>query len=153
MLLILKGWIRRFANATKGAHTLIEALANLKRHNYSVQITLAGDVFQPSYKSDICNFLAHNNLSDCVNFVGQLDRIKLPRFWDLHHLGVFASIYPEAFGISAAEIMASGSLLLTSGVGGAAELIEPSVLGGCLHLTIPKSLKCNYVSLKAGPDL
>ena len=58
-----------------------------------------------------------------VQFVGQLSRPKLRRFWDLHHIGVFSSIYPEAFGIVAAEIMASGVALVSSGVGGAAELV------------------------------
>ena len=42
----------------------------------------------------------------------------------MNHIGVFSSIYPEAFGIVAAEIMASGVALVSSGVGGAAELVS-----------------------------
>ncbi len=42
----------------------------------------------------------------------------------MHQVGVFPSIYPEAFGIVAAEMQACGLALLSSGVGGAAELVE-----------------------------
>ncbi len=64
-----------------------------------------------------------------VRFVGQLDRPRLARFWALHHVGVFPSIHPEAFGIAAAEVMSSGVALITTGVGGAAELIESGMSG------------------------
>jgi glycosyltransferase involved in cell wall biosynthesis len=47
----------------------------------------------------------------------------------LQHVCVFPSLCPEAFGIVAAEAMASGLALVSSGVGGAAELFEPGVSG------------------------
>ena len=62
-----------------------------------------------------------------------MTRSCLSRFWSLHHIGVFPSIYPEAFGIAAAEIMASGLLLCSSGVGGASEMFE-SYYSGCPFL-------------------
>ena len=46
------------------------------------------------------------------------------RFYALHHVGVFPSLHPEAFGIVAAEMMASGLAVVSTGVGGAGELIE-----------------------------
>ena len=49
--------------------------------------------------------------------------------YSLHHIGVFPSIYPEAFGITGAEIQASGLALVSSGIGGAAELIEKDCTG------------------------
>ena len=42
----------------------------------------------------------------------------------LHHVGIFPSIYPEAFGIVGAEMQASGLALVSSGVGGAKELVS-----------------------------
>ena len=47
-------------------------------------------------------------LDGIIQFVGQLDRKSLARFYSLHHVGAFSSIHPEAFGIVAAEMMASG---------------------------------------------
>ena len=64
-----------------------------------------------------------------MQFVGQLDRPSLARFYALHHVGVFSSIHPEAFGIVAAEMMASGLVVVSSGVGGAGELIDDGRTG------------------------
>ena len=64
-----------------------------------------------------------------MQFVGQLGRQALARFYSLHHVGVFPSIHPEAFGIVAAEMMASGLAVVSSGVGGAGELIDDGRTG------------------------
>jgi glycogen synthase len=94
-----------------------------------VQASFAGGSFQAGYREQMEALLASAGMAGLVRFVGQLDRPRLARFWALHQVGVFASTYPEAFGIVGAEVMASGLALLTSGVGGAAELIEPGVSG------------------------
>jgi glycosyltransferase involved in cell wall biosynthesis len=66
---------------------------------------------------------------------------------------VFASTFPEAFGIVAAEVMASGVALVTSGVGGAAELIEPGVSGLRFAPGDAASLAAALQQLLADPDL
>ena len=109
---------------TKGVHTLIEALVLLFRQGIAIQVCLAGAEFQPGYRRQLQNYLCQADMHGFVQFVGQLNRPALSRFWELQHLGVFSSIYPEAFGIVAAEVMASGAALVTSGVGGAAELLS-----------------------------
>ena len=73
--------------------------------------------------------LEQAGLTSEVTFTGNLTRPQLARMFVLHHIGVFPSIYPEAFGITGAEIQASGLALVSSGVGGAAELIEEGVTG------------------------
>ena len=108
---------------SKGLHTLIEALTILRNKGLCIQAVFAGAEFEPGYKERLESYLVRENMNYSVQFVGQLSRSKLRRFWDLHHIGVFSSIYPEAFGIVAAEIMASGVALVSSGVGGAAELV------------------------------
>ena len=94
---------------SKGAHTLIESLIQLHQQGLSVQASLAGDSFQSGYREQMEQALKQHNLEGAVNFVGQLGRPALARFYALHHVGVFPSIHPEAFGIVAAETMASGS--------------------------------------------
>ena len=120
---------------SKGAHTVVEALIALHRQGMALQASLAGGSFQTGYREQLEAQLAAAGLAGVVvgggvvRFVGQLQRPQLARFWALQQVGVFASIHPEAFGIVGAEIMASGAALLTTGVGGAAELIEPGVSG------------------------
>ena len=113
--------------SSKGVHTLIQALIFLKQHGFSVQANFAGDSFQAGYIDSLQNLILKNDCKDIFNFVGCLSRNELIRFWSLHHVGVFPSIHPEAFGISAAEILSSGLLLISSGVGGASELFTPGV--------------------------
>ena len=114
---------------SKGAHTLIEALIQLQQQGLNVQASLAGDSFQSGYREQLEKWLRQNDLDGSVQFVGQLDRRALARFYALHHVGVFPSIHPEAFGIVAAEMMASGLAVVSSGVGGASELINDGRTG------------------------
>ena len=114
---------------SKGAHTLIEALIQLKQQGLNVQANLAGDSFQHGYREQLERCLKENKLEDSVQFVGQLERQALARFYALHHVGVFPSIHPEAFGIVAAEMMASGLVVVSSGAGGASELIDDGRTG------------------------
>jgi len=115
--------------ASKGAHTVAEALVLLKQRGISVQASFAGDNFQAGYREFLEQQLAAAGLDGVVQFVGKLTRKQLARFFLLHQVCVFPSIHPEAFGIVGAEAMASGLALITSGVGGAAELIENGVSG------------------------
>jgi len=137
---------------SKGAHTLVQAVIALHREGFSVQANLAGGSFQPGYRQQMERLLAEAGLADQVRFVGQLDRQRLARFWGLHQIGVFASSYPEAFGIVAAEVMASGLALCTTGVGGAAELIEPGVSGVTFAPGDPASLVDGLRPLLKDPD-
>lgn len=126
--------------SSKGAHTLVQALIILKSLGLSVQANFAGASFQSGYREAMESDLAFANMSDMVKFVGHLNRRQLLRFWSLHHIGVFPSIHPEAFGISAAEVMAAGLLLLSSGVGGASELFDDQITGVCFSAGNAQSL-------------
>ena len=108
---------------SKGAHTLIQALVILKQWGIVVEGHLAGSNFQSGYREKL-EALLHQHGVDGVRFTGQLNRTSLARCFRLHHVCVFPSIHPEAFGIVGAEAMASGLVLVSSGVGGAAELFE-----------------------------
>ena len=114
---------------TKGVHTLIEALVLLHQQGIALQACLAGAEFQSGYRQALQQHLDQAGMQGLVQFVGHLSRSALSRFWDLHHVGVFTSIYPEAFGIVAAEVMAAGATLVSSAVGGAAELVPSDRIG------------------------
>jgi glycosyltransferase involved in cell wall biosynthesis len=115
--------------ATKGVQTFVDALIQLHHQGISVQANLAGLAYQSGYKEKLEKQLSDAGLGDIVRFVGPLNRKQLARFFGLHHACVFPSIHPEAFGIVGAEAMASGLALISSGVGGARELIEDGESG------------------------
>ena len=128
---------------SKGAHTLVQALAALHGQGVAVQACFAGGSFQAGYREQMQALLASAGMAGLVRFVGQLDRPRLARFWALH----------QAFGIVGAEVMASGLALLTTGVGGAAELIEPGVSGLGFQPGNPASLVETLQKLLADPVL
>lgn len=115
--------------ASKGSHTVVEALIELERRGIHAQATIAGAAFQAGYQRQLEQLIQQEGLRSHVQFVGQLERGALARMFALHHVGVFPSLHPEAFGIVAAEMQASGLVLVSSGVGGAAEVLEPNVSG------------------------
>ena len=114
---------------SKGVHTLIEALIRINRGGTCVQASIAGDNFQKGYREELEKLVKQEKLEGVIQFVGQLKRESLARFYSLHHVGVFPSIHPEAFGIVGAEMMASGLAVISSCAGGARELIEHEKTG------------------------
>ena len=114
---------------SKGLHTLLEAIAQLNRGGVVIEAMVAGGRFNPAYAIQLEQYAADQGIASQVQFIKQLSRDQLARFFRLNHVAVFPSISPEAFGIVAAEAMASGLALVSSGVGGAAELFEPEVSG------------------------
>lgn len=115
--------------SSKGAHTVLEAAALLQQRGLPVEVMLAGGRFQADYASELERYAERVGLQAQLQILGSLKRDQLARFFSLNHVAVFPSIYPEAFGIVAAEAMASGLALVSSGAGGAAELFEPELSG------------------------
>ena len=115
--------------ATKGPHTLLEALLQLKQKGVAVHVMLAGGTFQADYAQHLRQFCSNHQLNSEVDFLPQLNREQLARFYQLNHVCVFPSLHPEAFGIVAAEAMASGLALVSTGIGGASEVFEDGISG------------------------
>ena len=137
--------------SSKGPHTILEALMILRNQGFYVQAFFAGAPFQSDYYSALLRYIHQHSLTDSVFFNGQLNRSRLARFWDLQHVGIFSSIFPEAFGIVAAEILASGLALITTGVGGASELIGQSAYGKYFLPNDPQSLAAALRDLILNP--
>ena len=139
--------------SSKGPHTLLEALAMLKNQNIPTYCMLAGGIFQENYMHAMQRFINTNKLQNNIQFINQLTRLQLSRFFRLHHVCVFPSIHPEAFGIVAAEAMASGLALVSSGVGGAAEVFEDGISGLSFQAGNAKSLATQLERLWRHPML
>jgi glycosyltransferase involved in cell wall biosynthesis len=64
-----------------------------------------------------------------VRFTGFLDRRGLSELFARSNVLVFPSQFPEPFGISQVEALAAGLVVVSSGTGGAKEIIRDDVDG------------------------
>lgn len=138
---------------SKGPHTLLEALVLLRERGVMAQAMLAGGSFQVDYASQLRRYCDAHGLGDQVWFAPQLTRDQLARFFRLNQVCVFPSLHPEAFGIVAAEAMASGLALVSTGVGGAAELFDDGISGLAYPAGDAAALAERLARLAADPAL
>ncbi len=108
----------------KGIDILIEALYLLHSNEVEFNATIAGGTFVPGYVDEIQSFLESEGLSKKVKLVGALSRKELVALYRSHNILVFPSRFDEPFGISQIEAMAAGLTLVTSGTGGAKEIVN-----------------------------
>ncbi|MEM8997280.1 MAG: glycosyltransferase family 4 protein, partial [Acidobacteriota bacterium] len=110
----------------KGVHTLIRAVALLqRRRNEPVRLRLIGDGVS-SYRRELERLCRDSPTTD-VEFLGQVDHGEVARRHRQSHVLVFPSEWPEPFGLSHLEAMASGCAVVSTLTGGSAELIEHGV--------------------------
>jgi glycogen synthase len=115
----------------KGADVLIEALAMLAAMDVEFTATIAGGSLQPDFVEALQQFVESEGMQT-VQFVGALSRQELIELYQTHNVLVFPSRFEEPFGISQIEAMAAGLTLITSGTGGAKEIIAESGKDGLL---------------------
>ena len=113
----------------KGAHVLVDALGRLHRAGISFTAEIAGDSTDPAFLAKLQEFVAANGMSERVRFPGFLDRAGLAELFGRSNVLVFPSQFEEPFGISQVEAMASGLVVVTSGTGGAAEIVRDGIDG------------------------
>ncbi len=108
----------------KGADVLVEALSLLHAAGIEFTATIAGGTFQPEFADALKQFVESEGLQEAVHFPGALSRQELIQLYKNHNVLVFPSRFEEPFGISQIEAMAAGLTLVTSGTGGAREIVE-----------------------------
>lgn len=115
----------------KNLARLVEAYADLRRHNrlIGVQLVLAGKA--QWRESELFGVVARNGLIEDVLFPGYIDDADLPALYSGAEAFVYPSIY-EGFGLPPLEAMACGTPVVCSNaaslpevVGDAALMIEP----------------------------
>ena len=66
--------------ASKGPHTLLEALLQLKQKRVEIHAMLAGGTFQADYAKQLRQFCTKHQIDGQVDFLPQLNREQLARF-------------------------------------------------------------------------
>jgi glycosyltransferase involved in cell wall biosynthesis len=113
----------------KGPHILVDALARLQRAGLDFTAEIAGDAPDPDFRDRLQAATRATGIADRVSFTGFLDRAALAALFARCNVLVFPSLVPETFGISQVEAMAAGLVVVSSGTGGAREIIRPGVDG------------------------
>lgn len=108
----------------KGADVLIEALSLLNATGIEFSATIAGATLMPEFVQALQDFVNSEGMQDKVKIPGVLSRQELKQLYQTHNVLVFPSRFEEPFGISQIEAMAAGLTLVTSGTGGAGEIVE-----------------------------
>jgi len=135
----------------KGADVLLEALHLLNALGVPFTATIAGGTFNPAYVETLKQFVAAEGLQEHITFPGVLSRQELIQLYKTHNVLAFPSRFEEPFGISQVEAMAAGLTLVTSGTGGAKEIVTHGVDGLLFESENPLSLAEVLAALPAQP--
>jgi glycosyltransferase involved in cell wall biosynthesis len=135
----------------KGADVLIEALSLLHAADIKFTATIAGGTLQPEFVQALHQFVESEGMENHVRFTGVLSRQELKQLYRRHNVLVFPSRFQEPFGISQIEAMAAGLTLITSGTGGAGEVVEHGQDGLIFESENPLHLADILSSLPTSP--
>jgi glycosyltransferase involved in cell wall biosynthesis len=115
--------------AFKGAHILVEALIRLHQAGVDFTAEIAGDAPDAKFLAHLRESIRAAGLEHKVSFTGFLDRAALSALFARSNVLVFPTLTPEPFGISHVEAMAAGLVVITSGTGGAKEIVRHAIDG------------------------
>ncbi len=112
----------------KGVHTILEALGILKSQTdlSRLQLTILGSG-HPDYENYLHRLVQEHQLTDSVDFVGQVQRRDVPKYLGQHDVYLFSSIWAEPMARSVMEAMAAKLLVIGSAVGGQMEMLHNGV--------------------------
>jgi glycosyltransferase involved in cell wall biosynthesis/Tfp pilus assembly protein PilF len=135
----------------KGPHILIEALKMLHDRGVDFCCALAGTTTDMKFVDRLKTYVAASGMQEKVDFLGFLPRAKLKTFFARNNVLVFPSIVQEAFGISQVEAMAAGLTVISSGTGGAKEIIDHGKSGLIFESNNSESLARELLGLVENP--
>jgi glycosyltransferase involved in cell wall biosynthesis len=109
----------------KGPHVAIEAISHLRTSGYAdATLTIVGQPVLPEYYQRLRQAVAQHGLGDHVRFLGARKHEEMPAVYGEHDVLLFTSTSPEGFPLTISEAMASGLAVVSSVVGGQAEVLK-----------------------------
>ncbi len=137
----------------KGVHTLVEALAHLASREIDFTCEIAGECTKPELLDTLKGVAVTHGFADRLAFTGFLDRTRLTSLLARTNVLVFPTIVEEPFGISHVEAMAAGLVVITSGTGGAKEIVTDGVDGLLFQAGDAVALANQLLRLHEQPEL
>lgn len=136
----------------KGADTFVRALARLHEAGLDFEAEIAGDAPDAKFRAEMAELVRTRGLADKVRFTGFLDRRGLAALFARSNVLVFPSRFQEPFGISQVEALAAGLVVVSSGTGGAREIIRDRVDGLLFNAGDDADLANKLTLLARSPD-
>lgn len=138
----------------KGVHTAIDALQILhnRSHHNGITLSIVG-AGTPEQEMLVRKQIGENGLDENITLVGLVPNESLPALMAQHDVLVFPSIIEEGFGRVAVEAMAAGLVVVGTGVGGSAEILQDERNGLCFQPANAEQLATQVQRLSSDPDL
>src|SRR5712691_1679166 len=115
--------------ATKGVHTAIQALGQLRvRDETRVHLDLVGGG-EPAYESYLRNLVHELGVEAFVTFCGGASHADMARILAQHHVLLLLSQWEEPFARVVLEAMAAGLVVLGTLTGGTGEILVEGETG------------------------
>lgn len=133
----------------KGARYLLEAVALLRPH-CDVRLVFVGRDMRDDRV--VPPLIERYELADCVEYAGRVSREELVRRYRESRVLVSPSLF-EGFGLPAAEAMACGVPVVTTGAGAFPEMVENGVNGLLVQPADAPALAAAIRRLLSDPDL
>jgi glycosyltransferase involved in cell wall biosynthesis len=135
-----------------GAETLIRALAELAQQGISVTASIAGDEAETGFVERLKALARELRLENVVGFSEAVKAQDVPAFLARHNVLVFGAQLPEPFGPIQVQAMASGLIVLSTGLGGSKEVIQDQVDGLLYAASNATDLAAKLASLAGNPE-
>ena len=133
----------------KGHDVLIRAAALVHARFPEAQFTIAGEILEPAFYSELQRLITEFHLSGAFHFVGRIS--DLPAHFRTADVFVLPS-RSEGFSNALVEAMASGVAVIATDVGGNAEAIEDGITGLLIPAEDPGALAEAITNLLKSPE-
>ena len=107
----------------KGLDLLVETVAQMDSEDGARVMVVGADVNGGQEMDRVKQLAKERDLEDQIDFVGQVDHMELPLYYNAADVCVVPSYY-ESFGLVALESMACGTPVVATRVGGLSTIIQ-----------------------------
>jgi glycosyltransferase involved in cell wall biosynthesis len=134
---------------TKGEMDLLRAVAILKQQQIEVKVKIAGEFKRQEYKDNLFSFVANNDLSDNVEYLGVITGdAKTSHFRDSDIFCFPSYFHSESFPLVLIEAMSFGLPIISTKWRGIPDMVEDGYNGFLVNIKSPEQVAERIVKLK-----
>ncbi|QGA81910.1 glycosyltransferase family 4 protein [Halomicrobium sp. LC1Hm] len=119
----------RTLRLARGAHLIVDALAELRSKGYDVSLWFLG-AENITDASSIRSQIERNDLSEVVEFLGHVPHKEMPHYYAAADIVAIPTYHSEGTSLSCLEAMACGRPVVVTDIGGLKEIIYQDKVDG-----------------------